>query len=73
MVIYRITTTGNDLQHDYSRVSSNWQFVSFTRSEDGERMERWTCETDRPGALEGLLNTDREVGVYASDDYEEAE
>lgn len=67
MEIYRITTTGNDLQHNYNNVSSNWQFVGYTRGADGERMEQWTCETDRPGALEGLLNTDDEVGTYTSE------
>ena len=70
MTTYRITTTGNDLDHNYSKVSSNWQFVRHMRGEDGQLMEEWTCETERPAALEGLLNTDNQVGTYASDDYE---
>ena len=71
MTTYRITTTGNELRNNYSRVSSNWEFVAFTRGENGEQMEQWTCETSTPAALESLLNTDPEVGTYASDDYEE--
>lgn len=68
MEIYRITTTGNDLQHNYSRVSSNWQSDGHFYDATNTRWEKWTCETDMPGALEGLLNTDNEVGTYTSED-----
>lgn len=64
METYKISTTGNDLQHNYSNVSSNWQFAGHFYDATNVRWEEWTCETDQPAALEALLNTDSEVGTY---------
>ena len=67
MEIYRIATTGNDIQNNYSQVSTNWQFIGHFYDVANERWENWTCQTDSPAALEALLNTDAEVGTYTSE------
>lgn len=56
---YRIKTTYEDLQNHYGNVSTAWEF------EDQDNVNQvWTCSTDRPEALERLLDTDPTVVSY---------
>jgi hypothetical protein len=68
---YWISTTGDDLTQNYSRVAGAWEFVTKGYGQDGEYFERYETESDHPNALERLLDSDSTVLMYGRIDDED--
>lgn len=65
---YTISTTGADLQNNYSNVSNGWEFVRSGYGQDGVYFEQYEAESDKPAAFESLLDSDTSVLMYAEQD-----